>query len=62
MAAMALTLVMTWAIQMPAAYVMSRIGYMPVYGVRWAMAASLVLGGIIFIIYYWHGRWKTRKV
>ena len=61
-ATMVLTLAMTWAIQIPAAYAMSRMGYLSVYGVRWAMVASLVFGGIIFIVYYWRGKWKTRKV
>ena len=62
MAAMVLTIVMTWVIQMPAAYAMSRIGDLAVYGVRWAMVASLVFGAVFFIVYYGTGKWKTRIV
>lgn len=62
MAAMVLTIVITWVIQMPAAYVVTRIGNLAVYGVRWAMVGSVVFGAVIFIVYFASGRWKTKRV
>jgi putative MATE family efflux protein len=60
--AMILTLVITWVIQMPAAYVVTRIGNLAMYGVRWAIVSSLFFGAFIFIVYFGSGRWKTKRV
>ena len=62
MAAMLLTIVMTWVVQLPIAYLMTRASSLGAYGVRWATVASLVFGAIVFIIYFRSGRWKTVTV
>ena len=60
MAAMIFSLVMTWAVQLPVSFLMTRSAEFGVYGVRWAMVASLVFGAIIFIAYYGSGKWRRK--
>ena len=59
---MLITLTMLWVVQLPLAYILSRYTDLGVYGVRWAIAIGTVIGAIAFIIYFWGGRWKRKKV
>lgn len=59
---MLITLAMIWVIQVPLAFMLSRYTDLGVYGVRWALVAGFVMGAIAFIIYFWKGRWKRKKV
>ena len=52
----------TWGILIPLAYFLPKIGDLGVYGIRWAIAIRLILGGIIFLLYFWLGRWTHKRV
>jgi Na+-driven multidrug efflux pump len=59
---MLITLAMLWVVQLPLAFLLSRFTEMGMYGVRWAIVASFIVGAIAYIIYFWQGRWKHKKV
>ena len=59
---MLITLIMLWVIQIPLAFLLSRYTDLQVYGVRWAIVIGIVIGAIAFLIYFWSGRWKKKKV
>jgi putative MATE family efflux protein len=59
---MIISLVISWAIQLPLAYLLSKYTGMGVFGVRWGMAAGMVIGAIAFTIYFKTGRWKRKRV
>ena len=59
---MLINLAMLWVVQLPLAFLLSRYTYLGVYGVRWAIVIGIVIGAIAFIIYFWGGRWKRKKV
>jgi Na+-driven multidrug efflux pump len=59
---MLITLAMLWVLQLPLAYLLSRYTDMGVYGVRWAIVISFVVGAIAYITYFWRGKWKRKKV
>jgi Na+-driven multidrug efflux pump len=44
------------------AFVLSRYTDLGVYGIRWAIVASTVVGTIVYLIYFRLGRWKLKKV
>ncbi|MBI4296741.1 MAG: hypothetical protein HY667_06460, partial [Chloroflexi bacterium] len=55
-------LVTMWAVQVPLAFMIPRVTELGMYGVRWAMAIPLVLGGIAYVTYFRAGRWKRKLV
>jgi putative MATE family efflux protein len=59
---MIITTAMLWIVQLPLAFVLSRYTDMGVFGVRWAIVISFVLGAIVYLVYFWGGRWKHKKV
>ena len=59
---MLFTLVMLWVVQLPLAFILSRYTHLGVYGVRWAIVIGCVIGSVAFIIYFWNGRWKRKKI
>jgi putative MATE family efflux protein len=59
---MIITLATLWVVQLPIAFLLSRFTGMGVYGVRWAIVAGYMVGAIAYIIYFWQGRWKHKKV
>ena len=60
--AMLITLAALWVVRLPLSFLMSRFTDMDVYGVRWAIVIGYIVGGIIYIMYFWRGRWKRKKV
>jgi Na+-driven multidrug efflux pump len=52
----------TWLIQLPLAYFLPKLTGWGVYGVRWAMAITVVLMTIGFTLYFISGRWKRKMV
>ncbi|MFC1901888.1 MATE family efflux transporter [Chloroflexota bacterium] len=62
LAPMLITLATLWVVQLPLAFLMSRFTDMDVYGVRWAIVISYIVGGIVYIMYFWRGRWKRKNV
>lgn len=59
---MIITLAILWVVQLPLAFLLSRYTDLGVYGVRWAIVIGYVIGAIVYIIYFWGGRWKRKKV
>ncbi len=51
-----------WVLQIPLAFFLPRVTNLGVYGVRWAIATSMVVGAVIFITYFQMGRWKHKRV
>ncbi|MDD5190666.1 MAG: MATE family efflux transporter [Dehalococcoidales bacterium] len=51
-----------WVFQLPLAYFMPKIGNIGVYGIRWAMAITLAMRAITYVIYFRGGRWKRKRV
>jgi len=56
------TMLTLWIVQMPLAFILSHFTPLGVYGVRWAMAISIVMRAAIYVIYFKQGRWKKTKV
>jgi len=59
---MLVSLLRTWVVTVPLAYFLPQVANLGVYGVRWAMAIGIVIGTIVYIIYFQVGRWKRKKV
>jgi putative MATE family efflux protein len=59
---MLITLGMLWVVQIPLAFCLSRFTGLDVYGVRWAIVAGNLTGAAAYIIYFWRGRWKRKRV
>jgi putative MATE family efflux protein len=59
---MAITLAMLWAVQLPLAFLLSRHTDLGVYGIRWAIVISFVVGAIAYVAYFRLGRWKRKRV
>ena len=51
-----------WGIRVPLAVILPKIGHLGVYGIRWALVADTVSSAVVFIIYFWSGRWKRKKI
>ena len=51
-----------WIVQIPLALLLMYTGGLGVLGIRWALAAGIVTGALIYIIYFRLGRWKHKKV
>ena len=49
-------------LQIGLAYILSRHTSMGLYGIRWAVVSGIVARGIIYTVYYQHGRWLKKKV
>ena len=59
---MIISIAVMWVAQIPVAFVLSRYTSLGVYGIRWAMVVSTVVGTIVYTIYFRLGRWKHKKV
>jgi putative MATE family efflux protein len=59
---MVVAVVTTWVIQIPLAYILPRVTDLGANGVRWAMVIPIVIGAIVYSIYFRSGRWKRKKV
>lgn len=51
-----------WLVQLPLAYFLPQVANLGVYGVRWAIVISLVVGVAIYPVYLRTGRWKHKRV
>jgi putative MATE family efflux protein len=59
---MSISLAMLWVVQLPLAYLLSHHTGLAVYGVRWAVVISFVLGAVAYLIYFRLGRWKRKRI
>jgi len=55
-------LIPTWGILIPMVFFFTRYTDFGVNGIRWALVIRLILGGLIFVAYFWWGHWKNKKV
>ena len=51
-----------WAILLPMAFLLPRFTNLGIYGVRWAMAANLIVAAMASLAYFATGRWKTKRI
>lgn len=59
---MVIGIITTWLIIIPLSYFLPKYTNWGVYGIRWAMTGSMVVGGLANFIYFRTGRWKKRRV
>jgi putative MATE family efflux protein len=59
---MIISLGMLWVIMIPLAIVLSRYTSLEVYGVRWSIVISFVVGAVAYLVYFLSGRWKRKNV
>jgi putative MATE family efflux protein len=59
---MIISIAVMWVAQIPTAFLLSRYTSLGVYGIRWAIVVSTVVGTIVYTIYFRLGRWKLKKV
>ena len=59
---MVFNLISGWLIQLPLAYFLPKAGDLGVYGVRWSLVIPMVLGTIVYTVYFRMGKWKLKTV
>ncbi len=59
---MIVSVVTFWAVVLPLAYFLPKITELGMYGIRWAIVSEVVVGAIVFTIYFRTGRWKRKKI
>ncbi len=59
---MIISMITLWIVQLPLAFFLSQFTSLGVYGVRLAIVIGFTLSAIAYIIYFWRGRWKRKKV
>ncbi|MCJ7833545.1 MAG: MATE family efflux transporter, partial [Deltaproteobacteria bacterium] len=59
---MVISILTTWSLLLPAAFILPRITDLGVYGIRWAIVLSLTFGAAAYIVYFLLGRWKNKAV
>ncbi len=59
---MLFSLLMIWVVLLPLAFFLPQVTNLGVYGVRWAIVASVVAGAVAYTTYFRMGRWKRKKV
>jgi len=59
---MIISIGMIWVVQLPLAFLLPRVTDLGVFGVRWAIVASTLIGTIAYVTYFRLGRWKIKKV
>ncbi len=59
---MVIGFIVNWVVQLSLALLLPRVTDLGVLGIRWAIAAGVVVGAVIFIFYFRLGRWKHKKV
>jgi putative MATE family efflux protein len=59
---MVISILSTWTLLLPTAFLLPNISGLGVYGVRWAMVLTQFFGAAAYIIYFHLGRWKNKRV
>jgi Na+-driven multidrug efflux pump len=60
--AMAINLLILWALEIPLAFALSRLAGLGATGVWWGRAPANVANGLFLAIWFKRGKWKDRKV
>ena len=59
---MLVTLLTIWMVQMPLAFLLPKVTDLGIYGIRWAMVASMAVGAVTYTTYFRLGKWKHKQV
>jgi Na+-driven multidrug efflux pump len=59
---MVISILSTWTFLLPAAFLLPYIFDLGVYGVRWAMVLTQLVGAVAYVIYFRRGRWKNKII
>jgi putative MATE family efflux protein len=59
---MLISLAMLWIVQLPLAFLLTRLTDLGANGVRWAIVISFIVGALAYLAYFRGGRWKHKKV
>jgi len=59
---MVVSIAMIWVVELPLAFLLPQVANLGVYGVRWAIVASMLAGAILYVTYFVLGRWKAKKI
>ena len=59
---MVISILSTWLLLLPAAFLLPHISDLGVYGIRWALVLTQLFGAVAYIIYFRLGRWKNKTV
>ena len=62
MAPMFITILTLWGLQVPLAVGLSKLWYPATYGIWWAIAAAMVVNGLLTAAWFQTGRWRHKKV
>ena len=55
---MLISILATWLVPVPLAFILPNVGGLGVYGIRWALVAGRVAGSLAALIYFRLGKWK----
>lgn len=53
---------MIWAVQLPLAFLLSKVDGLGVLGIRWAIVITTLIGATAYVVYFKLGRWKSKRV
>lgn len=59
---MILTIISQWVVQLPLAYLLSKFFNLGLVGVWVALPITSVIMSIIYLVVFWRGKWKTKKL
>jgi len=62
MPAFIMEVIFMWGFLIPMAWYSNTYTDFGIWGIRWALAIRMILGGIIFAVYFYMGKWKHRKI
>jgi Na+-driven multidrug efflux pump len=59
---MIISIAVIWVVQLPLAFVLSRVTSLGIYGILWAMVACTAASTLAYLGYYLSGKWKTKTI
>jgi Na+-driven multidrug efflux pump len=59
---MLISVLSSWGIQLPLAFILSRYTRLGFLGVRWALISGLIVSALAFTLYFLLGRWKRKRI
>jgi len=62
LAAMVISVIMVWLVQVPLGFLLPNVGGLGALGVRWAIVVGTVAGAAAYLMYFRSGKWKLRNV
>ena len=59
---MLISVLASWGIQLPLAFLLSKYTRLGFLGVRWALASGIIVSALAFTLYFLVGRWKRKRI